>query len=1779
MTVISQDDIRAQYSVFSVDTPKISVTLRGLTFERLVAGQRPAAVDGYQSSVSIDQCVFRHNNGQLIRCGLASDLRLSNSLVYENNGTNSLLAVSSASFFVSNSSIYDNKVVSLFEGRELAAIALQNVTIARNLVLESGMVWTRDSSGRQTKSTMYHCLFENNQVEKQLVAMSNADITIQNCTFQRNFHNVGPSLAITDSRLTADRILFLNNTGIVSVDLRVMSGSAILHQVHVEGSNSGPLNFSTSIELSGASTELETVSFVDCFRDRGSTGRLLIISSPSVLGTVVSIHNLSIHSCGQESDSQDRLVSLRAENNMNVTLSEAIFSNCRVSSQGNTLALESEINSTIAIDRVSFYNCSRALYGTGAMQMKNVNFTGSGSSDDSSGTALRLSGGKQSIENCYIGHHTRTAVELTRTESNFFECFFFNNSAIEEGGAVSVTKSFASFTGCHFETNRARQDGGALYSSESQLVLQSSTFLNNTSVGQNGGAVAMENKNNAQIDNCTFISNFGSYGGAIILLDTSQMNMNQGHLERNKALQAGGAIYIQNQLPFSTTITNSTIILNVCLRGSGGGMALGFLSSPLIFNCSFLLNSAISGGGIAITESSEPEIVSSTFGQNTASSSGGGIMIQGISKPLISKCQVIENKANSTGGGIVIKDISSPTILFTEIASNSSPNEGGGIVFTDKSHSVLKNCTIYKNQSGGGGGGFSFSITACGEFTGCELRDNVGLSSGGGVSFINSCTPSFKECRFIHNTASEGGGVSMEDTAHPIYFECLFQQNIAYSHGGAAVVTDYSSSSFRNCTFKDNLANNGRGGVMKIDDFADALFEDCEFINNRAAMGGALYASSQRGPVISRALFSDNRARIRGGALLFAGSSLGNLRDIIMEGNSAGESGGALHIQDRSQPSFLNATFTHNEVYFGSDGVGEGGAFTVEGSASPSFLNCTVAFNRGVAGGGASFHELTQSSLDNVLFSNNEAIRGGALYYRGFLDKMQNITILENFAHQFGGGMYMEATVSSYNQSICTHCTFFNNTATVYGGGLYLRSLVDISSFTELGMALPEERQSNSSSDGFPIRLAYSFDSPVFLGNFAQRGAGLFSTGGVALINFGPSCLFDDNTASEFGGGMFINQYQLAEIRFPMLYQATFQRNNAHFGGTNVAWNVVSKETVGDFCYNCSYGEASASFSGYQTREGFATAPTQLIIPQKCPTTLKVSPSNFTITTILEDFFGTPVTGTIDLENNVTVSVAAFGNCALKASSYREEVDPNSALSHFDNLSIEGTNQQSCQLIFSVPRSPNLLIPPTSCNISIFGCPDNQIVQLNEETGFDVCVQDSEEGNWVSGNVIIILSLIVLLLLCFIVAVIGCGSYKVIRKRYVKFILKRIEIPDLERKPTVSLDSVLNDPEIPHIPWEELIILDRIGMGANGIVSRGVWRPKGKRLKKVEIALKELLVEQEELLNPVVLEEFLIEIKFLSKLNHANVVKFLGISSPTGTTKLYLITELMHFGSLRDVLDRNSTLPWALRLKLAKDAAKGMSYLHKRKLIHRDLKSQNLLVNETWTCKIADFGISTVKEAQTRTMTCIGTPTYMAPEVLGKAKYSEKADVFSFGILLVELYSGRVPYSSNKFAALNQAQLMYRICSENARPEISDLPEPLRELVNDCWNLDPKLRPSFQEIIIRLRRLKHLRPESFSIDDSDASTPNPFNRILAEAEAQAMADSVTEDSFLLHHNPMSSRSRCHSDRIENIIGNLRTDSTTLSLELDCSDTEVGSVGSLSSNLSDAPPKRDHYSIQ
>ena len=145
-------------------------------------------------------------------------------------------------------------------------------------------------------------------------------------------------------------------------------------------------------------------------------------------------------------------------------------------------------------------------------------------------------------------------------------------------------------------------------------------------------------------------------------------------------------------------------------------------------------------------------------------------------------------------------------------------------------------------------------------------------------------------------------------------------------------------------------------------------------------------------------------------------------------------------------------------------------------------------------------------------------------------------------------------------------------------------------------------------------------------------------------------------------------------------------------------------------------------------------------------------------------------------------------------------------------------------------------------------------------------------------------------------------------------------------------------------------------------------------------------------------------------------------------------------------------------------------YLHSKRVLYRGMGLDNLLVDAQWNCKVTDFGTSVIRPTVSRSMTCIGTPTYMAPEVLKKEKYSEKADIFSFGIVLYEMFSGHRAYSLEPFKSMNIAVLNSSIIS-GARPALEDLPVQLQQLVSDCWNQSPERRPHWPEIIARLQAL------------------------------------------------------------------------------------------------------------
>ncbi|KAK6927284.1 Serine-threonine/tyrosine-protein kinase, catalytic domain, partial [Dillenia turbinata] len=179
-------------------------------------------------------------------------------------------------------------------------------------------------------------------------------------------------------------------------------------------------------------------------------------------------------------------------------------------------------------------------------------------------------------------------------------------------------------------------------------------------------------------------------------------------------------------------------------------------------------------------------------------------------------------------------------------------------------------------------------------------------------------------------------------------------------------------------------------------------------------------------------------------------------------------------------------------------------------------------------------------------------------------------------------------------------------------------------------------------------------------------------------------------------------------------------------------------------------------------------------------------------------------------------------------------------------------------------------------------------------------------------------------------------------------------------------------------------------------------------------------------------------------------------------------------GSLYRLLHRpNVQLDEKRRMRMALDVAKGMNYLHTSHpvIVHRDLKSLNLLVDKNWVVKVSDFGLSRMKHHTfLSSKSTAGTPEWMAPEVLRNEPANEKCDVYSFGVILWELTTLRMPWKG-----MNPMQVVGAVGFQHRRLEIPDDVDPtVADIISDCWQTDPQLRPTFAQLMSRLRRLERL---------------------------------------------------------------------------------------------------------
>ncbi|XP_077218394.1 uncharacterized protein LOC143852695 [Tasmannia lanceolata] len=284
------------------------------------------------------------------------------------------------------------------------------------------------------------------------------------------------------------------------------------------------------------------------------------------------------------------------------------------------------------------------------------------------------------------------------------------------------------------------------------------------------------------------------------------------------------------------------------------------------------------------------------------------------------------------------------------------------------------------------------------------------------------------------------------------------------------------------------------------------------------------------------------------------------------------------------------------------------------------------------------------------------------------------------------------------------------------------------------------------------------------------------------------------------------------------------------------------------------------------------------------------------------------------------------------------------------------------------------------------------------------------------------------------------------------------------------------------ILWENLTIGEQIGQGSCGTVYHGLWYGS-------DVAIK--VFSKQEYSDELIFS-FRQEVSLMKRLRHPNILLFMG--AVTSPQRLCIVTEFLPRGSLFQLLQRNtSRLDWRRRVHMALDIARGMNYLHhcNPPIIHRDLKSSNLLVDKNWTVKVGDFGLSRLKhETYLATKTGKGTPQWMAPEVLRNEPSDEKSDVYSFGVILWELVTEKIPWNN-----LNSMQVIGAVGFMNQRLEIpTDLDAQWVSIIESCWHSEPHSRPTFQQLVEMFRDLQRqysVQPQVLHTASGDAMQKGP----------------------------------------------------------------------------------------
>ncbi|KAI9981552.1 hypothetical protein PInf_009305 [Phytophthora infestans] len=275
------------------------------------------------------------------------------------------------------------------------------------------------------------------------------------------------------------------------------------------------------------------------------------------------------------------------------------------------------------------------------------------------------------------------------------------------------------------------------------------------------------------------------------------------------------------------------------------------------------------------------------------------------------------------------------------------------------------------------------------------------------------------------------------------------------------------------------------------------------------------------------------------------------------------------------------------------------------------------------------------------------------------------------------------------------------------------------------------------------------------------------------------------------------------------------------------------------------------------------------------------------------------------------------------------------------------------------------------------------------------------------------------------------------------------------------------------IPRDKVVVVQLLSRGGFGVVYSGLYN--GRR-----VAVKMLLPETRRSISHVV--DLLAEVKMMAAMDHPHIVEFIGVAWDS-LTNMCVVSEFMAGGDLKALLSdyEEQKHPKGFnrdKLKIALHLAHGLTYMHSLDppIIHRDLKSKNVLLNEKLDAKLTDFGTS--RERVNESMTGgVGTCLWMAPEVMIGDRYDDKADMFSFGVVLSELDTHLSPYwhakdPNDSSRQMPEPAILQMVATGKLHVKFSkEAVKAVVELGNACVSLDPATRPTASDALYKLHTI------------------------------------------------------------------------------------------------------------